>query len=352
LERDYRRKRDSLQGDSPSGTLRLTAEDIKNVLGRESGLWESDLTGLEAALSTHIFGQEEAVKAVCRTVRRGLMGLADGDHPLASLLFLGPSGVGKTEMAKVLSRTLFGSERALLRLDMSEYSEKQSLSKLIGSPPGYVGYGEEGLLTAALRRRPHTLILFDEAEKAHPEVVGLLLQILDHGFLTDAAGHHVDFRSSLVILTANTHAETAAERGVGFTPQIDTQGEGDAVARRLFRPELIGRLDAVVPFRALSTEAAEAIVRADLARLTSRLLERTVVCDVMPSVVSHLVREGFSSRYGARPLKRLVREEVEDPLLLHLSENPLKAGESLLCEEENGKIFVKTVTKRQVSHMM
>ncbi len=355
LERDYRSKLTETRRLADETPLCLTGEDISHVLSGRMGLegeLDPSLAGLEEKLMGQIFGQEEAIRAVCGIVRRGMLGLREGDRPLAGMLFLGPSGVGKTELAKALASAVFGSDRALLRLDMSEYTEKHSVSKLIGSPPGYVGYGEEGVLTAALRRRPRALVLFDEAEKAHPEVFGLLLQILDHGFLTDAMGRRVDFRSSLLVLTSNQGSDGSSGRSVGFSSQAAPSEQSEELARRYFRPELIGRLDGVIPFRPLTEKAAAEIVRQSLTRLQDRLASHGILCEFAPAIPPYLAAKGLSPRYGARPLKRLLREEVEDAVLRHIGEHPLLADESLLCEEEKGKICVKTVTKRALPHIL
>jgi len=355
LERDYRNKLAHKREAASATPLILTEEDVTHVLSGRIGVGndlDPSLAGLESTLKGRVFGQEEAVKAVCGIVRRGALGLQGSDRPLAGMLFLGPSGVGKTELATALAAAVFGSERALLRLDMSEYTEKHSLSKLIGSPPGYVGYGEEGLLTATLHRHPRTLILFDEAEKAHPEIFGLLLQILDHGFLTDAAGRRVDFRSSLIVLTSNLGSDSMAGRGVGFAPAETTVDKTEELARTHFRPELIGRLDGVIPFVPLTTQAGEAIAAQLLSRLRERLADGGILCDFAPSLPARLAEKGLSSRYGARPLKRQIRREVEDRILAYLGDHPLNEDESLLCEENNGEITVKSVTKRQISHIL
>ncbi|MBE6622142.1 MAG: ATP-dependent Clp protease ATP-binding subunit [Ruminococcaceae bacterium] len=355
LERDYRKKLERKRETAAKAPITLDEEDITRVLMGRMGTGnalEPSLNGLEAALGRHVFGQEEAIKTVCGIVRRGMLGLAESDRPLAGMLFLGPSGVGKTELATALASAVFGSDRALLRLDMSEYTEKHCLSKLIGSPPGYVGYEEEGILTATLHRHPRTLILFDEAEKAHPEIFGLLLQILDHGFLTDAAGRRVDFRSSLIVLTSNLGSDAAAGRSVGFTVSSASADKAEELARTYFRTELIGRLDGIIPFLPLTLEAGEAIAKQVLSQLKERLGRGEISCDFAPSLPARLAKEGLSPRYGARSLKRLIRREVEDRILSYLGDHPLGEEESLLCEEEKEEIIVKTVTKRQISHIL
>ncbi len=357
LERDYRNKLKRYRTHTVNEPLLLTEEDIRRVLFHRTGLAASDggnpsFTGLEQTLGQCIFGQEEAIRQVAGIVRRGMLGLSEGERPLAGMLFIGPSGVGKTELAKALAVAVFGSERALLRLDMSEYTEKHSLAKLIGSPPGYVGYGEEGLLTGPIRQQPRKLILFDEAEKAHPELFGLLLQILDSGFLTDSSGRRVDFRSSLFVLTSNLGNDSAHGRSAGFTSSSHTAEQGPALAGTYFRPEFLGRLDGIIPFAPLTEKAAEAITSQLLERLQKRLEAHGIAIAFAPSLLPYLAQKGLSPRYGARPLKRLIREEVEDPVLQTLGKSPLNEGESLLCEEKNGKIAIKTVTKRQISHIL
>jgi len=355
LERDYRQKQAQKRESTSETSAILTEEDVVRILsgriGTGSGM-DFSLSGLENALTERVCGQEVAVKTVCGIVRRGMLGLRENDRPLAAMLFLGPSGVGKTELAMALASVVFGSERALLRLDMSEYTEKHSLSKLIGSPPGYVGYEEEGLLTATLHRHPRTLILFDEAEKAHPEIFGLLLQILDHGFLTDGAGRRVDFRSSLIVLTSNLGSDGMAGRSVGFATADSPTDKAEELARGYFRPELIGRLDGVIPFAPLTAEAGKCLAERHLRRLQKRLADGGIPCDFAPDLPACLAKRGLSPRYGARPLLRLIRREVEDPLLAYWGEHPLKEGESLLCEEKNGEILIKTVTKQTISHIL
>ena len=355
LEQDYHRKWERHQKSLSEAPPILSAEDVARMLSDRLGEASEEvptLSGLEDHLQTIIFGQDKAIKTVCGLVRRGMLGLQESDRPLAGMLFLGPSGVGKTALATALAKAVFGTERALLRLDMSEYTEKQSLSKLIGSPPGYVGHEEEGLLTAALHRRPRTLILFDEAEKAHSEIIGLLLQILDHGFLTDSAGRRVDFRSALIVLTSNVGAEGFGGRHVGFTTAADAEDHAEETARSLFRPELIGRLDGVIPFQPLSAEAGERLAEVLLDRLQARLSGNGIPFTFSPSLPAYLAKAGISPRYGARPLQRLIRQEVKDRLLTFLAEHPLSEEEFLHCEENNHKITVRAVTKNPLSHIL
>ncbi len=341
----------------------LTEQDIALTLAKRTGLpllqngWaDASLPGLEKRLASRVFGQEQAVSSLCRAVRRSLLGLSDPRRPIGSFLFLGPSGVGKTELALAAANEIFGSEKALLRLDMSEYSEKHSLSKLIGSPPGYVGYEEEGLLTGRIRTRPRSVLLFDEAEKAHPDIFGLLLQILDGGFLTDSRGRLCDFRHSLLILTSNLGAEELTGVGgeIGFSGRSREGAVEEKVlakAKLFFRPELLGRFDGILLFPPLAPEAAEKIAARELKTFAARVATLGLTLSFSQGLLSSLAASA-SKEYGARPIRKRIREEIEDGFVSLLTEGRAKPGDSLLCEEKNGDFFFKTVTKPQEAHML
>ena len=308
------------------------------------------LPHLEEHLRARIFGQDKAIGQIGRALRRGWLGLQDAERPMAAFLFLGSSGVGKTALATALAEEVFGSSRALVRFDMSEYGEKHSVSSLIGSPPGYVGYGEEGALTGRVHRQPRCLLLFDEAEKAHPDILHLLLQILDSGFLHDAMGRRVDFRRTVIILTANL-AETETKPIAGFG-ETAAGRSAEALARRQFRPELIGRLDAVIHFAKLSLETAAAIVNTLATELLKRLDSLGITVTVTPSLLAAIAQEGVSSPYGARTLQHIFRERLEDPLITAITEGHFGSGDSLVCEENNKTSVVRTVTKEKDPHML
>jgi ATP-dependent Clp protease ATP-binding subunit ClpB len=280
-------------------------------------------------------GQDQAIEAVANAVRAARAGLQDPNRPLGSFLFLGPTGVGKTETARALAEFLFDDEQAMVRIDMSEYQEKHTVSRLIGAPPGYIGYDEAGQLTEAVRRRPYSVILFDEVEKAHPEVLNVLLQLLDDGRLTDAQGRTVDFRNSIVIMTSNLGSQWITEAGLSWE-QISTRVM-EAV-RAHFRPELLNRIDEVVIFRPLGLEQITAIVEIQLGGLRKRLAERKISLELTDPAKELLAREGFDPIYGARPLKRTIQKEIVQPLAMKLLQGTFHDGDTIVVEVADGKL--------------
>jgi ATP-dependent Clp protease ATP-binding subunit ClpB len=293
-----------------------------------SRLLESErhrLSHLEGLLGERVIGQEEAVTAVANAVRRARAGLQDPNRPVGSFIFLGPTGVGKTETARALAEFLFDDERAMVRIDMSEYMEKHAVARLIGAPPGYVGFEEGGQLTEAVRRRPHAVILFDEIEKAHHDVFNVLLQILDDGRLTDSHGRVVDFRNAVVIMTSNIGSQYILERaGSGSWDEV-----GEWVRRELhrhFRPEFLNRVDDVIVFRPLGREELRKIVELQLRRVEALAADLGVELEMTPEAVDLIAEEGYDPAYGARPLKRAIQRLVQDPLALHVLETEIGEG--------------------------
>ena len=337
----------------------VTPEDMAAVVSAWTGIpvcrlteTESDrLLRLENVLHRRLVGQEQAVATVSRAVRRGRAGLKEPERPVGSFLFLGPSGVGKTELTKALAEVLFGDENSLIRLDMSEYMEKHTVSKLIGSPPGYVGYDEAGQLTEKIRRRPYTVVLFDEIEKAHPEVCNLLLQLLDDGVLTDAQGRTVSFRNAVIVMTSNAGAERlVTPKSLGFSSEEDrsTTAREEVLTelKKRFRPELLGRVDEVVLFEPLTTEQIGEIARRMLQRLQARLQDKSLTLDVSDTAVTALAREGFDAQYGARPLRRAIRTHVEDPLAERLIAGEYTAGDTVCVDVlEDAFTFSKKIAQ-------
>ena len=314
------------------------------------GLTEDEqarLRNLEAALRRRVIGQEEGVSAVARAIRRGRVGLRDARRPLGSFLFLGPSGVGKTELCRALAETVYGDEKAMLRLDMSEYMEKHAVSRLIGSPPGYVGYGEGGQLTEPVRRKPWSVVLFDEIEKAHEDVWGILLQIMDDGHLTDAAGRKVDFRNTLIVMTSNIGAKAITEQrpALGFSGGESTDGNVRRQVmdelRRTFRPEFLNRVDETILFRRLSREDMLAITRLLLRQLQARFAELGVSLSASEDALSLLAQQGCDEKSGARPLRRLLQQHIEDPAAELLLAGSLRSGGCLRAEAEDGQIVLR-----------
>ncbi len=302
--------------------LEVSEEDIAEVVARWTGIPVSKLLEgerekllhLEDQLHQRVVGQDEAITAVADAIRRARAGLKDPHRPIGSFLFLGPTGVGKTELAKTLAAQLFDSEDAMIRLDMTEYMEKHTVARLVGAPPGYVGYEEGGQLTEAVRRRPYAVILFDEVEKAHPDVFNMLLQILDDGRLTDGHGRTVDFRNAVIILTSNTGSPLILEGIQSGLSYEAIRARVLEVVQQSFRPEFLNRLDEIVVFRPLSREQIAQIVAIQLVGLQSRLAERHITIELSPEAVGFLAERGYDPVYGARPLKRVIQKELETPL--------------------------------------
>ena len=327
-----------------NGERCVLAADVASVVSGWTGipvetLTESErerLTRLEEVIHRRVIGQDEAVSAVCRAIRLGRVGLSDPGRPVGSFLFLGPTGVGKTELCRALAEAVYGDENAMIRVDMSEYMEQHSVSRLIGAPPGYVGHGEGGYLTDRVRRRPWSVVLLDEIEKAHPDVLNLLLQILEDGVLTDARSRRTDFRSAVLVMTSNVGAAAGTDRPVGFADG-DAERRWETLRRRaaeeaerVFRPEFLGRLDEVIVFRPLDRGQIERIASGMLDRIADRLAERGVILEVQPEALARLAEEGYDPRYGARPLRRRLRERVEDRLAEMLLKGELSDGDRAL----------------------
>src|SRR5271166_2244843 len=314
----------------------VTEEQIAGVVSRWTGIpvdkmmeGERDkLLRMEEQMRKRVVGQEEALKAVANAVRRARAGLQDPNRPIGSFLFLGPTGVGKTETCKALAEFLFDDERAMVRIDMSEFMEKHSVSRLIGAPPGYVGYDEGGVLTEAVRRRPYQVILFDEVEKAHEDVFNVLLQVLDDGRLTDGQGRTVDFKNTIIVLTSNLGSDILAAQPEG-EPAAMVQGQVMAVVRAHFRPEFLNRLDEIVLFRRLQRSDMATIVNIQIAGLRKLLADRKIGLELDRSALDWLAAEGYDSTYGARPLKRVIQRSLQNPLAGLILEGGVKEGETV-----------------------
>ena len=305
------------------------------------------LAQLEKELHKRVIGQEEAVHAVSQAVKRGRVGLKDPNRPIGSFLFLGPTGVGKTELSKALAQAVFGSEQAMIRVDMSEYMEKHSVSKLIGSPPGYVGYDEGGQLSEKVRRNPYSVILFDEIEKAHPDVFNILLQVLDDGHITDAHGRKVDFKQTIIIMTSNAGAQAIVEpKQLGFISQKDEKKDYEKMkasvmeeVRRLFKPEFLNRIDEIMVFHTLKKEEIRKIVTLLLKSLEKRCQEQmNIQLNVTNSAIDYIAEAGFDAKYGARPLRRAIQSKIEDRLANELLEGKIKRGDTVQVQYRNKEI--------------
>lgn len=325
----------------------VTEQDIAGVVERWTGIpVDRMLTGekdkliqMEANLGQRVIGQDDAIKAVARAVRRSRAGLQDPNRPLGSFLFLGPTGVGKTELTKALAEFLFDDETNMVRIDMSEYMEKHAVARLIGAPPGYIGYEQGGALTEAVRRRPYQVILFDEVEKAHPDVFNILLQVLDEGRLTDSQGRTVDFRNTVIILTSNLGAEfLATGESEEITPHVRDQVM--AAVRDSFRPEFLNRLDEILMFHRLSRTDMARIVKIQVDQLAKRLAERKITLTIDDKALAWLGDVGYDPVYGARPLKRVIQRNLQDPLAIQILSGELLDGASISVTEKDGELVM------------
>ena len=341
---------------------KVTEEDVAAVVSQWTGIplqqlekKESErLLDLEKILHQRVVGQDEAVQAVSRAIRRARSGLKDPDRPIGSFMFLGPTGVGKTELAKALAEAMFGSEDALVRVDMSEFMEKYSTSRLIGSPPGYVGYDEGGQLTEKIRQKPYSVILLDEVEKAHPDVFNILLQVLDDGHLTDSKGRKVDFRNTILIMTSNLGATAIREeKSVGFNVTDITKNH-DAMQKRIleelkkaFRPEFINRIDETVVFRSLDKEEIHQIVKIMSKAIVKRLKEQDIQVKITPAAIDVIGKVGFDPEYGARPIRRALQKEIEDRLSEALLSGHIQLGNKVTIGASKGKITLTVAEQKE-----
>jgi len=331
----------------------VTDEDIAKVVASwthipVSRMLEGErqkLVKMEERLAQRVIGQKQAIKAVSDAVRRARSGLQDPNRPIGSFIFLGPTGVGKTETARALAEFLFDDENAMIRIDMSEYMEKHTVARLIGAPPGYVGYEEGGQLSEAVRRRPYAVVLFDEIEKAHADVFNVLLQVLDDGRLTDGQGRTVDFKNTIVIMTSNLGSPIIQEYFMdGRTDKSAHQTMEDKVMaelKRHFRPEFLNRVDDVIIFQSLDESEIERIVDIQLEKLQKRLSQQNLTLDVDKAAKKLLAREGYDPQFGARPLKRAIQEQVLNPLSMRLLEGEFKPGDKIKVTADDSELVFK-----------
>ena len=362
-----RAKLAELQGEKKMLKEEVDDEDIAQVVSRWTGIpvskmleGERDkLVRMEARLGRRVIGQEEAIAAVSNAVRRARSGLQDPNRPIGSFIFMGPTGVGKTELAKALAEFIFDSEQAIVRVDMSEYMEKHSVARLIGAPPGYVGYDEGGYLTEAVRRRPYAVILFDEIEKAHPEVFNVLLQILDDGRMTDGKGRTVDFKNTIIIMTSNIGARQLKDfgQGVGFgtaakKSQADSHQKSviENALKKAFAPEFLNRIDDVIVFNPLEREHIHQIIDIELRKLYERIKDIGYDLKLTDKAKDYIAEKGFDKEYGARPLKRAIQKYIEDALAEEIVNAKLEEGDSISMDlnEKEDKLDI-TIKKSSES---
>ncbi|MGA1625090.1 MAG: AAA family ATPase, partial [Prochlorothrix sp.] len=333
----------------------VTEEDIAEIISKWTGipvskLVESEmqkLLQLEVELHQRVIGQADAVTAVADAIQRSRAGLSDPNRPTASFIFLGPTGVGKTELAKALAAYLFDTEEAMVRIDMSEYMEKHAVARLIGAPPGYVGYEEGGQLTEAVRRRPYAVILFDEIEKAHPDVFNIMLQILDDGRVTDSQGHTVDFKNSIIIMTSNIGSHTILDVAGDESRYEDMRSRVMDALRANFRPEFLNRIDEVILFHGLQKSELRQIVQLQVKGLAARLADRKLGLSLSDAALDFLAEVGYDPVYGARPLKRAIQRELETPIAKAILRGEFQAGDTIQVEEQNERLALTKVMEAE-----
>ena len=353
-----KKKLDNIQSKNPILKEEVTEEDIAKVVSRWTNIpvfkmledETKKLARMEEEVEKRVVGQEEAVNSVANAIRRSRAGISEKEKPIGSFMFLGPTGVGKTELAKALAEFLFNDESALIRVDMSEYMESHSVSKIIGSPPGYVGYEEGGQLSELVRRRPYSVILFDEIEKAHPQVFNIMLQILDEGHLTDAKGRRVNFKNTVIIMTSNVGSDIIYKSGLGFRgsdEQRESIGEEEMRERVLtslrenFKPEFLNRLDEIIIFHPINRQMLKQILKLQINQIQKRLDEKNIKLKLTKEAKEYLGKKGYDPAYGARPLKRLIQNEILDELALEIIEGKIKEGEKVTVDENKNKIIFK-----------
>ena len=363
LSDSLKKEKESWENSNRGGSVEVTPGEIAEIVSSWTGIpvksleeGESErLLRLEEVLHERVIGQDEAVTAVSKAIRRGRVGLKDPKRPIGSFIFLGPTGVGKTELSKALAEAMFGDEDALIRIDMSEYMEKHAVSRLVGSPPGYVGYDEGGQLTEKVRRKPYSVILFDEIEKAHPDVFNILLQILDDGILTDSQGRRVDFRNTVIIMTSNLGARLITEsKNLGFAAGEQTEERDYAKIKsdvmgelkRAFRPEFLNRIDDIIVFHQLDEENIKAICVKMLYTLKGRLAANDIEAEFTDSAIAQLAKAGFDPVYGARPLRRAIQSDIEDLVAEKMLEGVIKPGSRAVVDYADGSF---TVTEKSAA---
>jgi ATP-dependent Clp protease ATP-binding subunit ClpB len=341
------RKLSELQTSSKMLKEEVDEEDVAEVISRWTGIPVSKmlegekekLVHMEERLHKRVIGQSEAVEAVSNAVRRARSGLQDPNRPIGSFIFMGPTGVGKTELAKALAAFIFDSEQAMVRIDMSEFMEKHAVARLIGAPPGYVGYEEGGYLTEAVRRRPYSVVLFDEIEKAHPEVFNVLLQILDDGRMTDGQGRTVDFKNTLVIMTSNIGSQWIQELGASNREELENRVT--EALRAHFKPEFLNRIDETIIFKNLTREQLIEIVDIQIKTLRDRLADRNIDLTLSETVMAFISEKGYDPIYGARPLKRVIQQTIENPLSMDILKGNIRDGSRVTVEMEGEKLVFR-----------
>ena len=346
---EAKRKLSELQKDKKMLKEEVDAEDIAKVVSRWTGIPVSKmlegerekLVHMEDRISERVVGQDEAISAISNAVRRARSGLQDPNRPIGSFIFMGPTGVGKTELAKALSEFIFDSEQAMVRIDMSEYMEKHSVARLIGAPPGYVGYEEGGYLTEAVRRRPYSVVLFDEIEKAHPEVFNVLLQILDDGRMTDGHGRTVDFKNTIIIMTSNVGSNWIQE--LGAYDRKEMENRVTEALKAGFKPEFLNRIDEIIIFHNLTTDQLGKIVRIQIEKLLKRLEQRNVKLELSDSAVRLLAEKGYDPIYGARPLKRAIQKYIENPLAVEILKGKFTENTIIKADAKGDDIIFQNI---------